>query len=74
MSNLYYKKAHLCLKYEGLLSVLLFTLFVFSITFLVLPSAAQGLLAVDYNHNSSEGKTINYFSSFNPIQIHNFGA
>ena len=58
---------------EGLLSVLLFTLFVFYITFLVLPFA-EGLLAVNYNHNIVEGKTINHSSSFFPIQIHNFGA
>ena len=58
---------------QGLLSVLLFTLFVFSITFLVLPFA-EGLLAVNYNHNIVEGKSINHSSSFFPIQIHNFGA
>jgi hypothetical protein len=57
---------------EGLLSVFLFTLFVFSLTFLVLPFA-EGLLVVNYNHNISEGKTINQ-TSFIPIQIHNFGA
>jgi PDZ domain len=58
---------------EGLLSVLLFTLFVLYITFLVLPFAG-GLLAVNYNHNNVEGKSINHSSSFFPIQIHNFGA
>jgi len=73
MSNLYSKKAHSCSKYEGLLSVLLLSMFVFSILFLVLPFA-EGLLAVGYNHNRSEGKTINHSSSFIPIQIHNFGA
>ena len=73
MSNLYSKKAHSCSKYEALLSVLLISLFVFSILFLVLPFAAKGLSVVDYNHSSGIGKTISQ-SSFLPIQIHNFGA
>ena len=72
MSNLYSKKALSCSKYEVLLSVLLLSVFVFSILFLVLPFA-EGLI-VDYNQSIGEGKTINHSSSFIPIQIHNFGA
>jgi|tagenome__1003787_1003787.scaffolds.fasta_scaffold20983980_2 hypothetical protein len=73
MSNLYSKKAHSCSKYDVLLSVLLFTLFVFSLLFLVLPFA-EGLPVVDYNQSIGEGETINHSSYFIPIQMHNFGA
>lgn len=72
MSNIYSKKAHLCLKCEGLSSIVLFISFVFSITFLALPFV-KGLLVMNYTHNISKGKTINQ-SSVIPIQIHNFGA
>ena len=70
----YSKKVQLHSKHKVLLLfALLISLFVFSILFLVLPFA-EGLLVVNYNQSIGEGKTINHSSSFNPIQIHNFGA